>query len=562
MTDTEAVENAGQAARPACRDRGDEVLRRFLPHPLQGHEVTDGEPVEIGVIADELGGDELVDELVPEPLDIHRAARGKESEPLPDSGRTGNERAAEKDSVGILDDAGATFRALGRRRPRDLVPGALVLLHADDMGDHLARLLDDDDVAGADVLAGDLVGVVEARAADDRAGQLHRLQIGHRRHRPPAPHLDADPGERCRGLELLKLPRDCPARSFGGCSRLALLGEVVDLDDEAVDLEVEGVELFDEHVAMLDQSADRRESSPPWCDGEPRGPRPGLELRLRADPQAGGVADPVAEEAQGARCALARVKEPDAAGGDVARVGVWRLAIPGLRLVQTNEVGIGHVDLAADLDPRRRVGAVETQRQVADRPGIVGDVVADSAVAARRCQRQATGVIGQRHRHAVDLQFEHPGDRPRVTGRGEEGLDLPRPGDEIVGGVGVVDRQHRDRVPHRGEAVEGLPADALRRAVGGDELWVARLENAELVDEPVVVEIADLGCRLKVVAPVVVADQVAERRDPLRAAETHGRASPADSASPAAGGAPAGGRGCSSRSSRSRRRIWSWPSSS
>ena len=153
----------------------------------------------------------------------------------------------------------------------------------------------------------------------------------------------------------------------------------------------------------------------------------------------------------------------------------------------------------------------------------MGDVVADSAVAARRCQCQATGVIGQRHRHAVDLQFEHPGDRPRVTGRGEEGLDLPRPGDEIVGGVGVVDRQHRDRVPHRGEAVERLPANALRRAVGCDELWVPRLESAELVDQPVVVEIADLGCRLEVVASVVVADQVAERRDPLRAAELKGR---------------------------------------
>ena len=429
------------------------------------------------------------------------------------------------------------------------------------MGDHLARLFDDDDVAGADVLAGDLVGVVKARAADDRAGELHRLQIGHRRHRPPAPHLDADPGKRCRRLELLKLPRDRPARSFGGCSRLALLGEVVDFDDEAVDLEVEGVELFDERVAMLDQSADRREPSSPRRDGEPRGPRPGLELRLRADPQAGGVADPVAEEAQGAGSALARVEEPDAAGGDVARVGVRRLAIPRLRLVQTDKVGIGHVDLAADLDPRRRVGAAEPQRQVTDRAGIVGNVVADSAVAARRCQCQAPGVIGQRHRHAVDLQLEHPGDRPRVTGRCEEGLDLPRPDDEIVGGVGVVDRQHRDRVPHRGEAVEGLPADALRRAVGGDELWVARLEGAKLVDEPVVVEIADLGRRLEVVAPVVVADQVAERRDPLRTAETHGRAPSAESASSAGRVSPTAGR-CSSRSSRSRRRIWSWPSSS
>ena len=222
----------------------------------------------------------MLDELVAEPLDVHRPTRGEESQPLPDARRTGEQRATEKHPLEILDDGGATFRADGRRRPGDFRAGASVLLHADDVGDHFPGLLDDDHVAGADVFPSDLVGVVEARPADDRTGEFHRLEVRHRRHRSPASHLDADPGELRRGLELLKLPRDRPARGLGGRSRLTLLREVIDFDHEAIDLEVEGVELFDERVAMVDEGPDRREPPAPRRDGEPRGARPGLELRL------------------------------------------------------------------------------------------------------------------------------------------------------------------------------------------------------------------------------------------------------------------------------------------
>ena len=54
-------------------------------------------------------------------------------------------------------------------------------LDADDLGDDLAGLLDHDGVADPDVLAGDLVGVVQAGPLDGRAGQRHRA-----RGRPPA----------------------------------------------------------------------------------------------------------------------------------------------------------------------------------------------------------------------------------------------------------------------------------------------------------------------------------------------------------------------------------------
>ena len=270
----------------------------------------------------------------------------------------------------------------------------------------------------------------------------------------------------------------------------------------------------------------------------------------------------MAEEAEGTGGTLARVKEADAAGGDVARVGVGGLAIPRLCLVETDEVGVGHVNLATDLDPWWRGGEVEAQGEIADRPCVVSDVVADAAVAASCCQRQAPVIVSQRHGDAVDLQLKNPGDRPRIAGRSEEGLDLSRPGDEVVGGVGVVDRQHRDRMPHRGKAIEGLPSDPLGRAVGGDEIGMELLEIAELVDEPVVLEIGDLRCRLDVVTPVVVADQRAESRDALRGCGAHGAASWASSLSSPSAKLLVGGGGSRSRSSRSRRRMASCPISS
>ena len=58
---------------------------------------------------------------------------------------------------------------------------ARVGLDPDDLGDDLAGLLDHDRVADPDVLALELVGVVQAGALDGRAGQQHRLELGDRR---------------------------------------------------------------------------------------------------------------------------------------------------------------------------------------------------------------------------------------------------------------------------------------------------------------------------------------------------------------------------------------------
>ena len=65
------------------------------------------------------------------------------------------------------------------------------------------------------------------------------------------------------------------------------------------------------------------------------------------------------------------------------------------------------------------------------------------------------------------------------------------------------------------ESFEGLPADALRRAVGRDQLRVFELELLKFNEEPVELPIADLGRGLDVVEVVVALDLATQLGDAL-----------------------------------------------
>ena len=93
-------------------------------------------------------------------------------------------------------------------------PLALVLLHAHDVRDDLARLFDDDDVADADVFARDLFRVVQAGPADGRTGQLDGLQIRDGRDRAGLADLHADIVQPRGGFIFLELVGDHPARAL------------------------------------------------------------------------------------------------------------------------------------------------------------------------------------------------------------------------------------------------------------------------------------------------------------------------------------------------------------
>ena len=104
---------------------------------------------------------------------------------------------------------------------------------------------------------------------------------------------------------------------------------------------------------------------------------------MRFCPQTFDEADAVAEEPQAAMGANARIEHPHGSGRDVATIGKQPLSLRGLLLVETYQIGVGHVDLAAHFEHRRNVPARQTQRHAEHGADIVRDVVANSPIAAR-----------------------------------------------------------------------------------------------------------------------------------------------------------------------------------
>ena len=123
-----------------------------------------------------------------------------------------------------------------RRRPAGHVEDPVEQLRRAG-GDWGAGLAEDHGVAGPDVLALDLVGVVQGGALDGRAGNLDRLDHAERWPRPVRPVFTSIKREDSALTSSGGYSeRDRPARRAAGRAEPALEGDVVDLHHDAVDL--------------------------------------------------------------------------------------------------------------------------------------------------------------------------------------------------------------------------------------------------------------------------------------------------------------------------------------
>ena len=107
------------------------------------------------------------------------------------------------------------------------------------------------------------------------------------------------------------------------------------------------------------------------------------------------------------------------AGGGVARVGQQLLAAPGAPLIQLLEHGAGHVDLAADNQPRRK-GAAQALRQAAHGAQVLRHVLAGDAVAAGgAADENAVSYSRDMERPSIlgSTQYSRPSGRARACAR-------------------------------------------------------------------------------------------------------------------------------------------------
>ena len=217
------------------------ALGADLAPALELGELLDAQSVVVAGRLDQAGLLELSDLLLPQPVDVHRPARDVVLEQLPATlgavavGALGEDLALDLDRLGVAERA-----ALGRPRHRRALLGVDdVRRGREHLRDDVAGAQHDDVLARAQVLADDVLLVVQRRQLDGHAADVDGLELGERVHvaeLADVPLHALQPRDRRRGREL---PGDRPARIAPDDAQAALQLDVVDLDHHAVDLEVE-----------------------------------------------------------------------------------------------------------------------------------------------------------------------------------------------------------------------------------------------------------------------------------------------------------------------------------
>ena len=155
---------------------------------------------------------------------------------------------------------------LGRFRP----PGQHDLDH---LRDHVARPLDHHRVADADVLALDIVLVVQRGPGDHDAANRDRRQLGHRRQGTRPADLDRDRLDDRLGLLGRELVGDGPARRPADEAQPLLQVDPVDLVDHAVDVVGQRVALGTDPLLVGQQLFSAIAALGGWIHPEASGPQ-------------------------------------------------------------------------------------------------------------------------------------------------------------------------------------------------------------------------------------------------------------------------------------------------
>ena len=362
-------------------------------------------------------------------------------------------------------------------------------------------------VADPDVLARNLVGVVEGRAGDDRPSERNGLQLRDRRQNAGAPNLHRDRlDSRLRALGRIFVGAR-PARAVSGRAEDFVEPALVYLDDGAVDLEAEGVAEGLQLVDCSEHLVHRLAGLGPRRYGEAPLRKRRDHLAVRGEAVATDAARVVDDDIQRTFGGNARVELLQGTGAGVPRI---RESLePGglLTSVELDEALARHVRLASHLKLARRV----RRERLGDRRDcrrVRRYVVANEPVAARRRADETPAGVAERERDAVYLWLDEI--REPLDRLPDERVEFG----ELAFRVGLVERLHRRVVRDLGEPLGKPSRDVPDRRIGGGEFREVRFELQELALPHVVVAVANSRLMQIVVVVVGLLDEGPQFRDP------------------------------------------------
>src|SRR5216684_1943786 len=524
MAHAEREDEALERDPPPTLDSGKQIAHRGFPVAFMLPEpdlvVARGQREDIGRLFHPSLLEKELDLLFAQPVDIEGAARGKQFQVLDPLVGTGELAGAAGAGAllagcGLLAHDGSMKRARALCRESILLlPAGLISDHINNLRDDVAGALDDDGVADADIAALaqllavaadalDVILIVQRDVLHDDAADPDRLELADRRERAGAADLDLDIPEHGDGALGGELVRDRPAWRARHEAETLLPIEAVHLVDDPVDIVIEVGALFLDLAMKRDQLLDRVTQPGQWVGREAAALEPADHSGLGIRRHLADLPPGVGEEAERTRGGDGGVLLAQRARRRIARIGEDGIAGGLLPLVKRQERLLGHVDLAAYLADVRHVAAFQFFRHVLQRTDIGGDVFAFGAVAARRGGDEFAGFVTQRHRQPVDLRLGAEGDLV-IVAQFQKTPDTADEIDDVLVRKGIVERQHRHRVPDLGEAAGRSCTDFLRGRFTRNELGKPGLDGVDALAQRVVGGVRD-GRRVLLIIALVVA---------------------------------------------------------
>ena len=320
--ESQGGEHDSERALARGLDGRDQVARRDLAEALELHQLLGRQAVEVRGRAHQLGALELGDLLFAEAVDVDRPVL----EQLPAaSGAVAigalREHALALDGRGVADRA-----ALGRLGHRCAIRAlGLVWRGRQDLWDDVAGAQHDDLVAGAHVLAREVLLVVQRRELDCHTGDMDRLEEGEGVQIAELSGVPLDVLERRDSGGRREFPRDGGPRLAADHAEAPLELVVIDLHDHAVDLEVQRAAALLPGQALGHDVLLAAQQLNIGIDAEAVLAKPGEHLPMGGELDPLGRPDPVGPHRQRPCGGQRRIELADRARGGVAGVHEGRL---------------------------------------------------------------------------------------------------------------------------------------------------------------------------------------------------------------------------------------------
>ena len=503
LPDPQGIQQPLQPPSPALIDGPQGVLRRFVPHALQGGKLVLCQKVQVRWAPDHLPLDELAHDRRPDALNVHGVPAGEVGQVPVELGGTLRPRAAQEGPVLIPDHRRAAHRTHGGHPVGHRLRRTPVQQHLHHLGDDLPCLLHHHCVAYADVLLLDIVLVVEAGGGDGGPRQADRLHhhLGGQ-HTGPS-HLDHnvhDPaGLSLRGV----LVGDGPAGRFGGAANNSTVRQGIQLYNCSIHIKGQPLPLL---VEPADLPVDLLRLRERFLGDH----REALALQIGDGLTVAGEGPPLRQ---------LQVEHPDVQIPFGADLGVQlpersRRGVPGVGeevlspllplAVQAVEHALGHEHLPPDDEPGQLLR--QHQRDRADGAEVLRHILPHPAIAPGGALEKHAVPVLQGHAQAVHLGL-HAVDRFLQVFR-HPSAELPH----LLRGEHILKALQGNGVDHLLKALQSLSPHPLGGGVGGDLLRVRRLQLLQAAQHVVVVVVGQGGIVQHVVAVARLIERAAQPR--------------------------------------------------